>query len=89
MGLGIALLSHLQGNRPDYALDLLRRLGIGFTPRALELAVTEVVETLATLPDYVQAESLPYSQASRIELARPQLEELVRLIQETETADGS
>jgi len=80
VGLGIALFSQLLGNQPDFARSLRRRPGIRFIPGELGLSGTEVVEGLATVPNYVRAERLPYSQTNRLDLGEAELENPVGLV---------
>ncbi len=49
VGLGIFLMSRLQGNRPDFITDLMNRLNLPYHPRDLKLTRQDVTEALGTL----------------------------------------
>ena len=61
VGLGIVLMSRLQGNDPARAERILKEAGVRFQPRELGLSRDEVEGALLTLRDYVEGEGLPHS----------------------------
>lgn len=65
VGLGIALMSHLQGNRVQDMIDLMRELGIDWQPKAMQIPETVLREALSGVVPFAQAEGLWYSVISR------------------------
>lgn len=59
--LGILLMSRLQENDPERIERILEQSGVRYQPRDLGLTREEVEYALITLPEYVEAEKLPYS----------------------------
>jgi glycerol dehydrogenase-like iron-containing ADH family enzyme len=49
VGLGIFLMSRLQGNRPEFITDLMNRLNLPYQPRDLQLTRQDITEALGTL----------------------------------------
>lgn len=82
VGLGIFCMSRLQGNRPDYALDLIRRCGLRYTvPGATR---EEVRKSLETLRAFKETAGLFYSVVDEVEVTTEfidaVLDELYRVI---------
>lgn len=56
----VVAMSHVQGNDPDWARDLVARSGARVHPRDLSIDCDVFVDTLTNLRDYVRAEGLDY-----------------------------
>jgi glycerol-1-phosphate dehydrogenase [NAD(P)+] len=52
VSLGILLMSHIQGNDPRGAAEVIQMAGIGFTPEQLGVTWEDVETTIASLPSY-------------------------------------
>jgi len=59
VGLGIFMMSRLQGNEPGYALDLIQRCGLRYT--VADATRAEIRESMATLRDFKEKAGLFYS----------------------------
>jgi glycerol dehydrogenase-like iron-containing ADH family enzyme len=62
--LGVLLLSTLQGNRPEYAREIVQRAGVRHRPEELGITWPEIDAALAALPGFVAREGLWYSIAN-------------------------
>ncbi|HZS86641.1 MAG TPA: iron-containing alcohol dehydrogenase [Chloroflexota bacterium] len=61
VGLGIRLLSRLQGNRPEWIEDVMRRIGLSNEPRDVNLTRPQVEQALRTLREYAVHHNYWYS----------------------------
>jgi len=59
VGLGIYVISHLQGNKPEYAVDLMERCGLRY--RCPDATDAEIHETIRTLKSFKNGADLFYS----------------------------
>jgi len=78
VGLGIVLMSRLQGNDPARAERILKEAGVRFQPRELGLSRDEVEGALLTLRDYVEGEGLPHSVVDEREMDAEKVGEICR-----------
>ncbi len=65
VGLGLHLMTRLQGNEPEAMDDLLSRLGVDFLPQAYGLGLGTVKEALTGLTAFCRDEGLWYSVIDR------------------------
>ena len=61
VGLGIRLLSRLQGNRPEWIEDVMQRIGLANEPRDVNLSRGQVEQALRTLKEYAVHHNYWYS----------------------------
>ena len=71
--LGVLIMSALQGNRPDYARDIVSRAGVRHTPAELGITWDEIEATLRRLPEFVCAEQHWYSIANDLVVGEREL----------------
>jgi len=62
--LGVLIMSAIQGNRPEYAREIVGRAGVRHTPDELGITWDEIDATLRELPAFVAREKLWYSIAN-------------------------
>jgi glycerol-1-phosphate dehydrogenase [NAD(P)+] len=62
--LGVLIMSALQGNRPEYAREIVQRAGVRHTPEELGITWEEIEAALRELPAFVAREGLWYSIAN-------------------------
>jgi hypothetical protein len=62
--LGVLLLSTLQGNRPEYAREIVQRAGVRHRPEELGITWPEVDAALEALPGFVERGGHWYSIAN-------------------------
>lgn len=62
--LGVLIMSALQGNRPDYAREIVERAGVRHRPEELGITWEEIEAALRRLPEFVRSEGLWYSIAN-------------------------
>lgn len=78
VGLGIRLMSRLQGNRADWIADVMRRIGLANEPRDVQLSRATVVGALRTLRTYAEQHAYWYSIINSRAITDPLIEELTR-----------
>lgn len=71
--LGVLIMSTLQGNRPEYAREIVRRAGVRHRPEELGITPQEIEAALRALPDFVRREGLWYSVANELEVGEREL----------------
>jgi len=62
--LGVLIMSALQGNRPEYAREIVERAGVRHRPEELGITWHEIEAALRELPAFVKREGLWYSIAN-------------------------
>jgi glycerol dehydrogenase-like iron-containing ADH family enzyme len=62
--LGVLIMSTLQGNRPEYAREIVERAGVRHRPADLGITWDEIDGALRALPEFVKREGLWYSIAN-------------------------
>lgn len=62
--LGVLIMSTLQGNRPEYARDIVQRAGVRHRPEELGITWDEIDAALRELPAFVAREGSWYSVAN-------------------------
>jgi glycerol-1-phosphate dehydrogenase [NAD(P)+] len=77
VGTGIALMSRLQDNRPQWAMALMDRLGIRYRPDPADITREELRQTLLTLRSFVESEGCFYSVVNRAVLDANQVDSLL------------
>lgn len=58
--LGVAIAAWLQGNRPEWVLDVIRRVGVRANPADLGIGFESFSATMSRLSSYVRAEGLDF-----------------------------
>jgi glycerol dehydrogenase-like iron-containing ADH family enzyme len=71
--LGVLILSALQGNRPEYAREIVERAGVRHRPEELGITWAEIEAALRELPAFVVREGLWYSVANDLTIGEPEL----------------
>jgi len=64
VGLGILLISWLQGNRPEWIRDVIDRIGVAYRPAQMGITWDQVADALRILPEQVERAGLWYTIAS-------------------------
>jgi hypothetical protein len=62
--LGVLIMSTIQGNRPEYAREIVQRAGVRHRPDELGIKWSEIDAALRELPAFVKREKLWYSVAN-------------------------
>ena len=58
VGLGIYLLSRLQGNKPEWITEVMDRVGLSYQPADMQIPRAALVESLRSLKQFVRARKL-------------------------------
>ena len=78
IGLGIFLMSCLQDNRQDGIAGLMDKIGLEYRPGRINVAHSEIKETLATLKKYVKEDKLPFTVIDEADLSDNAINNLYR-----------
>ena len=78
VGLGIHLMSRLQGNRPDFITGVMKEVWLPFDPAVMDIRREDLIDSLLNLRSYVQSRpKLWYTVIDDSEIAREWAEEAV------------
>jgi glycerol dehydrogenase-like iron-containing ADH family enzyme len=71
--LGVLIMSALQGNRPEYAREVVARAGVRHRPEELGITMEEIEAALRELPAFVARENHWYSIANDLVVGEREL----------------
>ena len=76
VALGVILLSHWQGNQPDWIRKQIERLGVRWRPEEIGLDHRELISSMVTAQAYVTEMKLPYSIINEIDISEQRVAEI-------------
>jgi glycerol dehydrogenase-like iron-containing ADH family enzyme len=79
VGLGIHLMSRLQGNRPDFIRDVMKEVALPYDPAVMDITRDDLVDSLLNLRTYVESRpKLWYTVINDSAITREWAEEAVK-----------